>query len=305
LNYALREKVSSSIRQAGSYVAPDRLRFDFNHYEALLEEQLAAIEELVNQCIMANSEVQTREMALKDVQNSDIIAVFDEKYGDVVRVLDIGGYSKELCGGTHAGRTGDLGLFRIVSESSVAAGIRRIEAVCGPVALKMARHERDMLRDLSRRFSITVDEIPERVESLVERSRKLEKELKQQAAEAALSNVDDLLKQQQDVDGVALIAESVGECSMDNLRGLMDALAPKLSSGVIVLGSANQGKACFMATVSKDLVEQGLHAGKLIGKVAKIAGGGGGGQPHKAQAGGKNAAKVDEAIQAVAGMLKG
>jgi len=304
LNYGLRTLVDSTIKQAGSFVGPDYLRFDFGHYEAVSAEKLAEIEQLVNESILQNTPVETYSMALKDVQGSGIVAVFDEKYGDEVRVLDIGGYSKELCGGTHVHATGDIGLLRIVSESSVAAGIRRIEAVCGVPAYRWTQQEHELVQQLSHRFSVTPSEIPQRIDALVAQNKKLEKELKQQQADSAMAGMDKLLDRQQEINGIPLIAAAIGEHSADNLRAAMDALRPKLKSGVIVLGSTSGEKVCLMAAMTKDCIEKGLHAGKLIGQVARITGGGGGGQPHKAQAGGKQSDKLPEAIKAVPGIIE-
>ena len=305
LNFALRQLVNENIKQAGSYVAPDRLRFDFNHYEALTGEQLRAIEKLVNEKIMEDDAVSTYEMELKEVHKTDIVAVFDEKYGDKVRVVNVGGFSKELCGGTHVERAGQIGLCRIVSESSVAAGIRRIEAVCGWSALEWTEREHDLVQQMSQRFSINWPELPKRVESLVERNRELEKELKEQAQKAAQSGVGKLIDKQVMVNGVAVLAADAGEMAMENLRGVLDTLMQQLPDGVIVLGAANGGKACFAAAVGEAQVAKGLHAGKLIGQVAKLAGGGGGGRANKAQAGAKDGAKVGEAIAAVPEILSG
>ncbi len=304
LQYALRSLVSPTIQQAGSMVSPDRLRFDFNYSEAVPADQLERVERRVNELILENIAVKTFMMPLKEVAGSGIIAVFDEKYGDTVRVLDVGGYSRELCGGTHVHATGDIGLFRILSESSVASGVRRIEAACGWAAYDWTRREHNLVRRLSQRLSVAPEEIGERLESLIESNKKLEKEFKHQAAAAALGKVDDIVKAKKDVAGIPLIAADVGDFDMDALRSLMQAVREKGSSGVVVLGSRNEGKACFMASVSDDLVKRGVHAGKLIGQVAKIAGGGGGGQPNKAQAGGKDASKVAEAISRVEGILK-
>ncbi len=304
LNYVLKQVVNKSIKQAGSYVAYDRLRFDFNHFEAVSAEQLCEIERRVNVCILENTPVETSEMPLRDVHGTDIVAVFDEKYGETVRVLNIGGYSKELCGGTHVQRTGDIGLFRIVAESSVAAGIRRIEAVCGIAALQWTNEEHAILQGLAHQFSTTADDLPNRIAALTEQNRKLEKTLKEQAARNALGAVDAILNQQRTVkDGITLIAAEAGDINAENLRTVMDAVRAKVASGIIVLGATGEGKACFAASVSDDLVKKGFHAGKLIGQVAKIAGGGGGGQPNKAQAGGKQPEKVPEALAKVESIL--
>lgn len=303
LNAALREFVSSTVRQAGSLVAPDRLRFDFTHYEAVSAADLESIEHRVNQWIMDNTPVQTYSMAYKDVPESGIIAVFDEKYGDEVRVVDIGGFSRELCGGTHVGATGQLGFFRIVNESSVAAGIRRIEAVCGWPAYEWTQREHGLVRSLSQRFSVSADELLGRIESLVEQNKKLEKQLKQQSVASNKELATTLLTQAQQTGELTYIAATVEGQGMDGLRNVLDQVRPKFSSGAIVLGGAADGKAAFMAYVTDDWVEKGLHAGKLIGQVAKRAGGGGGGQAQKAQAGGKDPDKVPAAIEAVPQLL--
>jgi alanyl-tRNA synthetase len=296
LQLALREIVSATIKQAGSLVAPDRLRFDFSYFEAVPTDKLEAIERRVNELVIRNIPLKTYEMALKDVPASGIIAVFDEKYGDTVRVVDIGGYSRELCGGTHVRATGDIGLFRVVSEGSVAAGIRRIEAVCGWPAYDWTHREHGLIRKLAQRLSAAPEELYDRLESLIEANRRLEKEKKQQAASAALGLADQFLARRKTVLQVEVIAEDAGEQSPDTLRALVDGLRSRLPSGVIVLGGHAEGKAVFVASVSEDLVARGFHAGKLIGQVAKRAGGGGGGQPGRAQAGGKNPEKVAEAI---------
>jgi alanyl-tRNA synthetase len=303
LNAALREFVSPQVKQAGSMVSPDRLRFDFTWFEGIDPATLARVEARVNGWILENRPVRTSSMALKDVAGSGIIAVFDEKYGETVRVIDVDGVSKELCGGTHAAQTGQIGLFRIASEGSVAAGVRRIEAMCGMPAYEWTRAEHDLVADLCRRFSANPSELSARIDALVEGNRKLEKELKQKAAASALGQVDALLAKARDVAGVPLVAGFAGEVPGDALRDLADAIRAKLPSGVIVLGSSSEGKAAFIATVSDDLVKRGVHAGKLIGAVAKLAGGGGGGQPARAQAGGKDPSKASDAVAKAAEFL--
>lgn len=299
LNAALREHVSASVRQAGSLVAPDRLRFDFTHYEAVPAETLATLEQRVNEWIMLNTPIRTYTMAYKDVPGTGITAVFGEKYGDEVRVVDIGGYSRELCGGTHVTATGELGLFRIVGETSVAAGVRRIEAVCGQPAHAWTQREHQLIRELAQRFSAPADELMSRVDALLEQNKQLERKCKAQAESAGKAAADELIDQLQRVDEVPCIAAVLPGQNMDALRRVLDGLRPKLASGVIVLGGDGDGKAAFVASVSADWVERGLHAGRLIGVIARRAGGGGGGQPHKAQAGGKQPAQVPEAIAAV------
>ncbi len=297
LNAALREHVSASVKQAGSLVAPDRLRFDVTYYEAIPPHKLDEIERLVNEWIMENLEVRTYDKPFKEIPGSDIVAVFDEKYGDIVRVVDIGGFSKELCGGTHVSMTGQLGMFRIAGESSVAAGIRRIEAVCGWPAYEWTRHEHGMVRSLARKFSAPPEELPVRVDDLIRQNRRIEKELKHKSHESLKEISADLMDRKIQVEGVNLIAEKFENLDMNGLRDMLDMLRPRMESGIIVLGSANEGKAGFVVSITKDLVEKGLHAGKLIKQVAAIAGGGGGGQPQMAQAGGKQPDKVPDAVK--------
>ncbi len=304
LQCALRELVSPTIKQAGSYVAPDRLRFDFSYFEAVAADKLEVVERRVNELIQQNLQVKTYEMAMKDVPGSGIIAVFDEKYGDTVRVVDMGGRSRELCGGTHVRATGDLGLFRIVSESSVAAGVRRIEALCGLPAYEWTRREHNLLKNLAQRMSVAPEELGERLDAMVEANRKLVKEQRQQAAASAMGLVDGLVAKKQDVGGVTLICAEVGEYDLDALKTMLGGVIAKQPQGVVILGSRSEGKACFIASVSDDLVKRGLHAGKMVGQVAKIAGGGGGGQPGRAQAGGKDPGKVAEAIAKVPEIVK-
>lgn len=296
LNAALREFVAPTVRQAGSLVAPDRLRFDYTWFEAPSPETLVRIEERVNQWVVENRPVTQRWIPFKDVPGSGIIAIFDEKYGDTVRVIEVEGVSRELCGGTHVDATGQIGSFRIVAETSVAAGVRRIEAVCGLAAWRWAHAEHELMRDLCRRFSAAPEELPARIDALVEQNRRLDRELRRQAEAAAMARIAELADRVQTVEGVRLIAADLGTMEMEPLRKAADELARRLGGGVVVLGSESGGKACFAAVVSEDCVARGIHAGRLIGAVAKIAGGGGGGQPGRAQAGGRDGARVGQAI---------
>ena len=296
LQHALRDVVGTSVKQAGSMVAPDRLRFDFNYFQALTPEQIAAVERRVNELIIANDAVTTTEMALKDVPGSGIIAIFDEKYGDTVRVVAVGGYSRELCGGTHVGATGTIGQFRILSESSIASGVRRIEAVAGLPAYEAMCGDRRMLDALSKRFSVSVGDVPARVDALVEQVKALDKQIKDQETAAAVRLADGLVAKAADIKGVKLIAAAADDLSGDALKSLADAVLAKVGAAVVVIGGASEGKAQFVVEVSADLIKRGLHAGKIVKEVAKVAGGGGGGQPALARAGGKDASKVSEAI---------
>ena len=296
LQHALKEVVGTSVKQAGSMVSPVLLRFDFNYFQALTPAELASVERRVNEMILGNDPVGTSEMALKDVAGSGIIALFDEKYGDTVRVVDIGGYSRELCGGTHVAATGTIGLFRILSESSIASGVRRIEAVAGLAAYEAMCHERSMLEALAKGFSISPVDLPARIEALTGQVKLLERQIKESESAAALLKVDGLLASASEVKGMTLIAAAVGEVSGEALKGLAEVVLGKCGSGVVVLGATYIGKAQFIVMVSPDLVKKGVHAGKIIKEVAKVAGGGGGGQPAMANAGGKDVTKITEAV---------
>lgn len=303
LQFALKEIVGASIKQAGSMVSPERLRFDFNFFQALTPAELAAVERRVNGLILENEPVSISEMALKDVPGSGIVAIFDEKYGDTVRVVNVGGYSRELCGGTHVSATGTIGLFRIVSESSIASGVRRIEAVTGIPAYEVVCGERQLLESLAKRFSIATAEIPGRVEALADQVKALEKQIKDNENAAAMQKLDGVVAAAQEVKGIKLMAVAVGEVSADALKNLADAALERAGSAVVVLGATSEGKAQFIVVVSPDLVKKGLHAGKIIKEVAKVAGGGGGGQPAMARAGGKDLTKIAEAVAKAAELV--
>ncbi len=303
LQHALRGVVSGNIKQAGSMVGPDRLRFDFSYFQALTPEQLAEVERRVNEMILRNEEVTTSEMALKDVPGSGIIAIFDEKYGDRVRVVDVGGYSRELCGGTHVPATGSIGLFRIVGESSIASGVRRIEAVAGMAAYETMCTDRTMVETLARRFSVSPAEVGDRVDAVAEQIKILEKRIKDQETAAALMKLDSVVATAREAGGVTLVAADVGAVSAESLKALTDAALVRISSGVVVLGAVCDGKAQFIAAVSADLLPRGIHAGKIVKEVAKVAGGSGGGQPALARAGGKDVARIGAAVEAAAHLL--
>ncbi len=299
LNSALRKVLATdSIKQAGSYVSPDRLRFDFTWFEALTAEQLAAIERLVTEFIVANAPVKTYEMPLKDVPGSGIIAVFDEKYGDTVRVVDTEGISRELCGGTHVSRSGDIGPFRIIAETSIAAGVRRIEAQTGLVACDHTAQEHAILAALAQRLSIGAEALPARVEALLEQTQKLEKEIKAAAEKNALEKGAALANQFAPIGGIPVLIESVGDLAADPLRALVESLRKQTPESVILLAAVSDGKITFILNAGPAAQAKGIHAGKLVGSIAKIAGGGGGGKPDKAQAGGKDPAKLPDALAA-------
>ena len=304
LNAALRKVLNTdSIKQAGSYVDPERLRFDFTWFEALTPDQIAALERLVTEFVVANAPVNTYEMPLKDVPGSGIIAVFDEKYGDTVRVVDTQGISRELCGGTHVSRSGDIGPFRILAETSIAAGVRRIEAQAGLPACDHSAREHAILATLAQRLSIGADALPARIEALLDQTHQLEKELKAAAEKSALEKGAALANQFAPVSGIPVLVESVGELAPEPLRALVESLRKQTPESVILLASVADGKITFILNAGPAALAKGVHAGKLVGTIAKIAGGGGGGKPDKAQAGGKDPAKLPDALAAARDLI--
>ena len=303
LHAALRKTLGTHVKQAGSLVAPDRLRFDFTHYAALDEQDLLDIEDLVNEYILKNEVVATEEKDLDSAVAGGAMALFGEKYADKVRVLSIDDFSKELCGGTHMRRTGDIGLFKIVSESSVAAGTRRIEAVTGEGVLKYLRQASETLALLADSLHAKPEELLQAVEKLSDSEKKLRKELEAQQMKRATSQASDLVKEAREVKGVRVVAARVEVTDRSAMRQMVDDLRAKLQSGVIVLGSVSDGKASLVAAVTKDLTNK-LDAGKIVKQAAAIVEGSGGGRKDLAEAGGKNPAKLDESLQAVPAIIE-
>jgi alanyl-tRNA synthetase len=305
LHAALHEVVGTHAKQAGSLVAPDRLRFDFTHYAALSEQDVLDIEDLVNQHVLANEEVHTEVTELEKAVESGAMALFGEKYGDRVRVVSIadGSFSKELCGGTHVRRTGDIGLFKIVSESSVSAGTRRIEALTGTGVLENLRKASETLAQLSNTLRAKPDELLEAAEKLEETEKKLRKQLEAQQQKSAVSSADKFVSQAQKVKGVFVISQRVDPMSRDAMRQVVDRCRAQIKSGVIVLGSVSDGKVALVAAVTKDLTDR-LDAGKIVKQAAAIVSGSGGGRKDLAEAGGTEADKLDESLRAVPGIIE-
>ncbi|PYV25363.1 MAG: alanine--tRNA ligase, partial [Acidobacteria bacterium] len=308
LHAALRHTLGTHVKQAGSLVAPDRLRFDFTHYAPLDPQDLLDIEDLVNEHVLKNEEVVTREMDLDEAINSGAMALFGEKYGDKVRVVSIadGSFSKELCGGTHVRRTGDIGLLKIASEGSVAAGTRRIEALTGTGVLEDLRRKHETLTRLAETLRSKPDELLQAVEKLEESEKKLRKQLEAQQMKRAAQAAGDLIDQAKEVKGVRVLVARVDAPAVDvraGLRQMVDSLRARLTSGVIVLGSASDGKVALVAAVSKDLTNR-LDAGKIVKAAAAIVEGSGGGRKDLAEAGGKNPEKLDESLRAVPGIVE-
>jgi alanyl-tRNA synthetase len=303
LHAALRSELGTHVKQAGSLVAPDRLRFDFSHYAPLAEQDVLDIEDMVNAHILKNEEVKTEVMDLDAAVNSGAMALFGEKYAEQVRVLTIDDFSKELCGGTHVRRTGDIGLFKIISESSVAAGTRRIEAVTGTGVLEHLRKADQTLGAVAQKLRAKPEELVEAAEKLAESDKKLRKQLEAQQMKRAASAAGDLAGEAREVKGVRVVASRVEVTDRAAMRQMVDSLRPKLGTGVIALGSVADGKVALLVAVSQDLAPK-LDAGKIVREAAKLMDGSGGGRKDLAEAGGKSPEKLDAALAAVPGIIE-
>lgn len=299
LHKALQDVLGSHVQQRGSLVAPDRLRFDFAHDKSLTASELRQVEGLVNEKILDDLVVRTMEKPIDEARQMGAMMLFGEKYGDVVRVVEAGDYSLEFCGGTHLRHTSQAGLFKIVAESSSQAGVRRIEAVTGKSALMRTLDHERLLSDIAQTLKTSPVNALASVEKLQTELRGKERELQALQKAATGGQVEQLTSDAKTVNGVTLVRHAVNEgVDADALRTLADDVLNRLKSGVVILGGANDGKVSLAVKVSKDLVERGLHAGNIIKEAAKVAGGGGGGRPDFAQAGGKDPAKLTEALDA-------
>ena len=309
---ALRNILGTHVKQSGSLNAPDRLRFDFSHFAHVDAEELRDIEQQVNDEIRLNTQIETNVTSLEDALNSGALAFFGDKYPESnVRVVTIpdpraarGFYSKELCGGTHVTRVGDIGVLKIVSEESVAAGVRRIEAVTGIGALEHYQQQAQTLRQLASQLNVGEDAVLAQVEKLSQTVKQLEKELESQKRKGALGQLDDLATRVQLIKGIKVIVAEVQNVDREGLRQLVDSLRQKLGSGVVALGMPENGKVALIAGVTKDLTAK-VHAGKLIGALAEKLGGKGGGRPDLAEAGGKDTAGLKTALQTVPSYIEG
>ncbi len=296
LHHVLRQVVGKHAEQAGSLVASDRLRFDFNHFESLSKDEVSRIEDLVNEKIMEDSPVGAEEMSQEEAKKRGAIALFGEKYGEKVRLVSVGDYSRELCGGIHLRRTGETGLFKIVGEGSVAAGIRRIEALTGPAAIVSLREKERTVERLSGMLKVRESGLADRVEGLLGEIKGLEKEVRR-AKEGGLGEAaTNLISRAREVSGVKIVTEKLEGANVDDLRRAADRLRSQAPSIAIVLASADGGSVKLITSLSKDLVQRGLHAGDIVKGAAEVVGGGGGGRADMAQAGGKDVEKIDEAL---------
>lgn len=305
LQKALRTVLGTHVEQAGSYVDDERLRFDFSHFSAMTPEELAKVEEIVKQEIQNNLPVVTKEMSIEDAKKTGAMALFGEKYGETVRVVMMGDFSVELCGGTHVANTGNIAAFKILSESGVAAGVRRIEALTGNGVFKYYEELENTVKEAAKLAKATPATLNERIGHMLAEIKALQSENESLKAKAAKDALGDVMDQVAEVKGVKLLAVRLSGVDMNGLRDLGDQLKEKLGEGVVVLLSEQDGRVNIVAMATEEAQKKGAHAGNLIKGIAGLVGGGGGGRPNMAQAGGKNPAGIDQAIAEAAKVLEG
>ncbi|PAE23073.1 alanine--tRNA ligase [Bacillus sp. 7894-2] len=304
LHQALKDVLGGHVNQAGSLVGPDRLRFDFSHFGQITSEELEKIEAIVNEQIWQSLEVEINYKDIEEAKAMGAMALFGEKYGKIVRVVQVGDYSLELCGGCHVPNTASIGLFKIQSESGIGAGTRRIEAVTGESAYKLMNDQITVLKEASGKLKTNPKDLSARIDVLLGEMKQLQRENESLAAKLGNIEAGSLVSKAKEVNGITVLAEKVQASDMNNLRNMADDLKQKLGSAVVVLGSINEGKVNIIAGVTDDLIKKGFHAGKAVKEVAAKCGGGGGGRPDMAQAGGKDPEKLESALQFVEEWVK-
>jgi len=304
LHKALRNVLGDHVTQAGSLVDQDRLRFDFHHYSAMTQEELDRVEQEVNKKILEDLKVSVSEMSIDEAKKLGAMALFGEKYGDTVRVVRSGDYSIELCGGTHLKSTAQAGLMKIISEGGVAAGVRRIEALTGLKAIEYFNEREKMLKEVSNALKSTPQDSLRKVEAINSELKAALKEIEQLKEKLVSGSFDEVLNTAVDVNGIKAVTARFDSLDMEGLRNACETLRNKINSGIVILASALDGKVSFVAMATKDAVERGAHCGNTVREAAKAAGGGGGGRPDMAQAGGKDVAKIDEALKSALEAVK-
>jgi alanyl-tRNA synthetase len=305
LQAALRKVLGSHVEQAGSYVDDKRARFDFTHFAAMTTEEINEAERLVNEEILKGEAITIKEMPIAEAKAEGAMALFGEKYGDIVRVVKMGGFSTELCGGTHLSNTAKAGLFKIVSEASVAAGVRRIEAITGRNTLEYLNHNEQLLQNLKTVIKANnISDITEKAQSLQDEIKRTKKELENANLTLAMAQIEKAYADAKEIGSVKLVSCRFNELPADSLRLASDRLIDKNSSAVCVFATVNEGKVLFVAGCGKAALSVGAHAGNLLKAISPIVGGGGGGRPDSATSGGKDASKLDEAIAAADDVLE-
>ena len=311
LHKALRQVLGTHVTQAGSLVTPDNFRFDFTHLAGMKPEELKAVEELVNSAVRENMQVCIASMKLDEARKKGAMALFSEKYGETVRSVTVknkqgdDSFSMELCGGTHVSFTGDIGFFKIVSETSIAAGVRRIEAVAGEAAEDFVKSKENLLDDIAVKLKASQQELPAKIDRVIAREKELEKEIAKLKSQLASGGMEDMVKNARDVNGVKLLVSKVADADVKSLRELVDTLNQKLGKGsIVIVAGAAEDKVTFIVSVAEDLIKGGYNAGKIAKAMSAMIGGSGGGKPDFAQGGGKDPSKLDEALEKISGQLK-
>lgn len=298
LHKALRAVLGDHVHQAGSLVEPNKLRFDFSHFSAMTAEELKRVEDMTNQAILQSMEVDVKEMPIDEARKLGAMALFGEKYGSTVRVVKVEEYSIEFCGGTHLKNTAQAGLVKVLGESGVAAGVRRLEALTGEAAIRYYAEKENLLNEVSQALKASPQDSLKKVESLSQELKSAEKEIEQLRSKLVSGEADEIISKAVEVKGVSVVTARFDALDIDGLRNTGDMLKNRLGSGVVVLASNYADKVSFIVTATKDVMSKGIHSGNIIKEVAKIAGGGGGGRPDMAQAGGRDASKINEALKA-------
>ena len=304
LHKVLKEVLGDHVNQAGSLVTPERLRFDVTHFEAITKEELKVIEEKVNDIILESLNITCENMSISDAKNKGAMALFGEKYGEEVRVVSMGDYSIELCGGTHLTNTSQIGMFKILSEGGVAAGVRRIEAITGRSVYNYLKEKEEVISNVCSNLKTKEDSLSQKVTSLIEENKSLSKELHDMKTKMSLQAIDSVLDSKVDVNGVNLVTTKFEGMDMNTLKEVADNLRDKLVSGVVVLANIADDKLNLVVTSTKDAVDKGVHCGNIVKAIAQVAGGKGGGRPNMAQAGAPDVSKVDEALNHASEVLK-
>ncbi len=305
LQAALKQVVGEHVNQAGSAVGPDRLRFDFSNFEPVTAEQLAEIEAVVNEEILKGTDVEICEMKQDEAKAKGAMALFGEKYGDVVRVVSVPGFSMELCGGAHVKNVGQIGMFKLVSESGVASGVRRIEALTGKAAIAYMNAKQQILQQVAEKLRVPVEEeIPGRIDGVLAECKQLQHQVNEFHTARAKADAENLLQAVQEVNGIQVIVAKADAADMDELRNIADMTCDKLENGVVVLAAAGEDKVNLVVKASGEAVKKGIHAGKIIKEAAKAVGGGGGGRPDMAQAGGRQPENIPAAFDKAQAVIK-
>jgi alanyl-tRNA synthetase len=299
LHKALKEVLGEHVKQAGSVVAPDLLRFDFSHFAPLAPEELTRIERRVNQMVRDNKDAQTRVLPIEEAKKTGAVSMFGEKYGQTVRVVSVHPDSLEFCGGTHVHRSGDIGFFKITSEQGIAAGVRRIVAVTGEAAVEYAEELEASVRAAAELLKGSPRELVQKVEATTKRMKELDKEIDALNKKLASANSGDLMDRAREVKGIKVISARIESGDAKVLRDLADKLRDKIQSGVVALGGEKEGKVLLLVAATPDVVKKGFHAGNMVKELAKDVGGSGGGKPDMAQAGGNDPSKLDSALSRV------